>query len=451
MDVALDSNVILNDPRMEGNAFHNLLDYLKKTDSKLILSKVVFDEVISRYPELLRPALHKAVTPVRALKNLVFDSEINIPRIDFDRETGRLKQKLLKPSDYVSSVVVDNFSDVRVEEVVRRGIQRIPPANGAGEELRDVIHWLMLLAYARTSVREIAFITNDKHFREATARQSLEKEVQENRASLHFYSSLDEFIKAEAPAPRNLEEADAFALYGKAQVLERFEIEARRFFPTLWPAASSVGVTGRDVRLVRGELYDVGPDSKFGELEFSGEIRARVTELSFAGNSYGQSLTANSYAPLFSGRSPSSVVPSAGSQYTPPYTINTSYLVAPVFSGQSFSSNNAWSVPETGDNSGPATFTSNYLISTMPNNPTSIVENVSEFDVKGTIVVSIRVVSGSVTNIETERFELGDGPNVGLTPATGCRRAAASGDHSIFIREPNNEPRIRSIWRRTSS
>jgi hypothetical protein len=394
MDVALDSNVILNDPRMEGNAFHNLLDYLKKTDSRLVLSKAVFDEVIARYPDLLRPAVHKAITPVRALRNLVFDAEINLPTIDFDRETSRLKQKLLKPSDYVSSLLVDNFSDVRAEEVARRGIQRIPPANGAGEELRDVIHWLMLLAHARSSAREIAFITNDKHFREGTARQSLEKEVQENKAGIHFYSSLDEFIKAEAPAPRNLEEADAFALYGKSQVQDRFEIEARRFFPTLWPTASSVGVTGRNVRLVRGELYDVGPDSKFGELEFSGEIRTRVTEVSFTANSYGQSFAANSYGQLFSGRSPAVVVPNVGAQYTPAYAINTGSLVAPVFSGQSFSSNNA-------------TFTSDYLISTMPNNPTSIVENVSEFDVKGTIVVSLRVVSGRVTNIETERFELG--------------------------------------------
>jgi hypothetical protein len=30
MDVALDANIILNDPRMQGNAFHNLLAYLKK-------------------------------------------------------------------------------------------------------------------------------------------------------------------------------------------------------------------------------------------------------------------------------------------------------------------------------------------------------------------------------------------------------------------------------------
>jgi hypothetical protein len=34
---------------------------------------------------------------------------------------------------------------------VKRGIERIPPANGGGEELRDVVHWLMLLAYASGS------------------------------------------------------------------------------------------------------------------------------------------------------------------------------------------------------------------------------------------------------------------------------------------------------------
>jgi hypothetical protein len=44
MDVSLDANIILNGPRMLGNAFHNLLAYLRKTDSRLVSSKIVFDE-----------------------------------------------------------------------------------------------------------------------------------------------------------------------------------------------------------------------------------------------------------------------------------------------------------------------------------------------------------------------------------------------------------------------
>jgi hypothetical protein len=169
MDVALDSNVILNDPRMEGDAFHSLLDYLKKTNSRLVLSRIVLDEVIARYPERLRPAIHKATTAVGTLSSLALDAKIKLPVVDVTRATRRLKQKLLKPSQHVSSLIVNNFADIKIEDVAKRGIERIPPANGAGEELRDVIHWLMLLAYARASKRELAFITGDEHFRHGTA------------------------------------------------------------------------------------------------------------------------------------------------------------------------------------------------------------------------------------------------------------------------------------------
>ena len=49
MDVSLDSNIYLSDLRMEGIAFRSLLDYLRKTQSRIILPKVVLDEVIAKY------------------------------------------------------------------------------------------------------------------------------------------------------------------------------------------------------------------------------------------------------------------------------------------------------------------------------------------------------------------------------------------------------------------
>jgi hypothetical protein len=386
MDVALDANLILSDPRMEGNAFRGLLDYLKKTNSRLVLSKVVLDEVVARYPDRLQPVLHKATTAVRQLRNLVFDDKIQVPAIDVDHETGELRKKLLQPSK------------VLIGEVVRRGIERIPPANPEGEELRDVIHWLMILAHARTSARELAFITEDKHFKEGTAlHPRLERDVQENRVELHFYPTLYDFIRAEAPPPKNLSEDDAFALYGRSQVGDRFEIEARRFFQNLWPAASSVQVIGRDARLRRGALYDVAPESQFGELEFSGEITVRVTELLFP----------NQYLSNVSSWSPSPVVSGISSPYMSGVgaviNLHAGNLIAPAFSGQSFPSNEGLTLSDLAGKGSPGLAFLSGPISTSP----SVIEKVSEFHARGVIVISLRVVSGTVTNIETERFELG--------------------------------------------
>jgi len=395
MDVALDANLILNDPRMEGNAFRSLLDYLRKTNSRLVLSKVVMDEVIARYPERLRPAHHKTIAPIRALKNLVFDAEINIPTIDLERETNRLKEKLLKPSEHVKSLILDDFSDISVEEVARRGIQRMPPASGAGEELRDVIHWLMVLAHTRGSKKEIAFITADGHFQhEGDLHPRLQMEVAENKSRLHFYPSLDDFIKAQAPPPRNLSEDDAFALYGRSQVGDRFEIEARKFFQSLWPTASSVQVIGRDVLLTRGAVYDVAPQSQFGELEFSGEIRVRVTEILFTPNNYN--------VPDISW-GPATIMSDMGSPYMSgsAFNLHAGSLIDPT--GQNFPGGTNFTLSDLAGKGSSLPTVSAGLTLTSPD----VIEIASEFHARGVIVISLRVVSGSVTNIETEKFELG--------------------------------------------
>jgi hypothetical protein len=404
MDVALDANAILNDPRMQGNAFHSLLDYLKKTNSRLVLSKVVLDEAIARYTDRLRPAIHKARAAVCTLDSLLLDARVELPKIDEKREARWLRKRLLKPSRQVkSSVILNNFPDVKMEEVARRGIERIPPANGKGEELRDVIHWLMVLAYARASKQEIAFITGDEHFRHETAlHPRLKKDLEDNDVSLRFHVSIDEFIKAYAPAPRELTEGGAFEYYGKSHVMDRFEIEARKFFPARWPAASTFEIVRRDVRLMRGALYDVAPNSQFGELEFSGEVEVRVTtELPAITSEF-------TNFPLMANRPVTNLplygYPGAVSPVLPSYGYPN--LVSPV---QGFSAH--YGEPATMFYSGQSlglTLRADFAFKSIPNMPTSFVEDVSEFRATGRLVISLRIVSGKVKNIETESFQLGE-------------------------------------------
>jgi len=401
MDVALDANAILNDPQMQGNAFNSLLDYLKKTNSKLVLSKVVLDEVIARYPERLRKANRNARAAVGALNSLLFDAKINFPAIDEKVETRKLKQKLLEPSQHVKSLIIENFAEIKIEEVVKRGIERVPPANGAGEELRDVIHWLMLLAHARTSKQEIAFISNDGHFRqEAAFHPLLEKDVRENEVGLHFYASFDQFIKAHAPAPLQLTEADAFGYIGKSHVMDRFETEARGVFRANWPTASSISLVQRDVQLVGGALYNVGPDSQFGELEFSGTLEVLVTTEMVTINPYPGNYPwlpeLDSVYPSLIGYGANALAERAAE--SKPHS--TGLLGIPQLFGPSgetllgsmfVTRENAFKIPNT--------FASPQFAS-----PSA---TVNKFRLAGGLVLSIRVVSEKVVKIETERFQLG--------------------------------------------
>jgi hypothetical protein len=128
MDVVLDANAYLSDPRMEGNAFRSLLDYLRKTQSNLIVPKLVLDEVIGRYPDRLGPQIRRAISEISSLRNLLLAARLTkIPEINFEREKRALRSKIFRPSKYVRSIVLKDFSGISIAEVALRGVERIPP------------------------------------------------------------------------------------------------------------------------------------------------------------------------------------------------------------------------------------------------------------------------------------------------------------------------------------
>jgi hypothetical protein len=409
MDVALDANIILNDPRMEGNAFQSLLDYLRMTNSRLVLSKVVIDEVIARYPERLKSKIKDASRAVGILKGIVVGSEIDLPFIEVDRETRLLEQRLLKPSKSIeASHLVNNYSEIQIEEIVKRGIQRIPPANAAGEELRDVIHWLLILEHLRQSNSDLAFITADKHFQqEAALLPCLAQEIRDGHLPLHFYVSLDDFIKANSPAPHNLSETDAFSLLGKTHVLDRFEIEAR---PFLNASLASGRIVEREARLIRGALYDVGPESQFGELEFDAEMTSRViTEVPIVNSILG-------YSPFTEEAMP-------GVNYLVPGGLNAQLnfddsgdwwkgppIVSPIglpIKGTIIEG--AMRVPPADTHDYFVPSISDYASASFilaPHHSGTSTESSSEFHIAGSIVISLRAVSGKIINVQTERVEV---------------------------------------------
>jgi hypothetical protein len=68
---------------------------------------------------------------------------------NFVLETEALKESMLNVGKSVTVEFLQDCSGVDVLEVSRRGARRIPPASSNGEELRDVIHWLAILSYAK--------------------------------------------------------------------------------------------------------------------------------------------------------------------------------------------------------------------------------------------------------------------------------------------------------------
>jgi len=102
------------------------------------------------------------------------------------------------------------------------------------------------------------------------------------RSSCTFYKAIDDFIKAHAPAPKNLTEDEAFQFVSRQFLLDTFEIEARRFFPRYWGSDTEVEISDRRISFVRAALHDVGGGSHFGEMEVSADLNLFLSRTEYS-------------------------------------------------------------------------------------------------------------------------------------------------------------------------
>ncbi len=211
MDVILDSNVFLKDPKFESPQFGELLAYLRRTGSKLVIPSMVTLEVIERYKESLRSSLKTAYRSWGSFAKIRMSPHPEFPHIDFDQEVQKLKEHLLKVSSGIQTVQWSDVSGIDVNEIARRGAKRLRPANQNGEELRDVILWLTVFQYARKTNQEIVFISDDHGFRQAEDKDDLHSELVEEIAGaklpIHFYRNISAFLTSHSLSQEPIEEA----------------------------------------------------------------------------------------------------------------------------------------------------------------------------------------------------------------------------------------------------
>ena len=175
--------------------------------------------------------------------------------------------------------------------------------------------------------------------------------------------------------------------------MDFFKREARRHFPRYWPDASSFEVVSRDVRFTRGALYDVGPESQYGELEFSGELKIRVTT--------SKPVSTVSYASgpgsFFSTATP--ITPEDALVGVSRLGLHNLFLPR--------ESEAAWKTVSLG-----AGKTNQLLsMSSLLNAPTysiPVETTTHDFSLSGALIISMRLVSGKVTNLGFEKIELGE-------------------------------------------
>ena len=201
MRIILDSNIYVADFRMAGISFSNLFDFIRKTQSTLIIPRIVREEVIQRYIDRFNEQVRQTAKSWKAFQYLMLDREpAKFEKPELKYQIRELRRRLRVP---VKGVITEYFPDVSgvdVNEVALRGIRRTPPASQDGEELRDVLIWFQVLSLAKTKTEITAFISADAGFWDGDVlRGQILQDIATSKGSVQVHKNIDTFIKANSP------------------------------------------------------------------------------------------------------------------------------------------------------------------------------------------------------------------------------------------------------------
>lgn len=180
-----------------------LVDYLKKTPWKLVMSEVVEAEVKARVRREFQDNARKLG---QALRNARRHRVLGVPEFELELAVDLSYAAWESHWDRVMEEVEAERIYISVEaarDAATRAAERVPPCNGQGEGMRDALIWAGLLEAAGplATYDSVAFVSPDGHFNGPDGRslkEELGRDLQERVARVSYYPSLDDFLKERA-------------------------------------------------------------------------------------------------------------------------------------------------------------------------------------------------------------------------------------------------------------
>jgi predicted DNA-binding protein len=176
-----------------------LLDYAQRTESRIVLSGLVQEELLAHKIRQLEGQWDAYVRSAGLVRTFVPSTPVPPEKPDFEKigneQVATLRKKLRSPD-------ILPVTEAQMREAVRRAVRRVPPCTERGEEIRDAILWAQVAEIVRKDkTGPVAFISaNTRQFaaKDGSLLPVLAEEVRPSR--LVYYPSLDAFAKQHATA-----------------------------------------------------------------------------------------------------------------------------------------------------------------------------------------------------------------------------------------------------------
>ena len=200
MRVILDTNVIQADPLMRSGRFDVLLEFVRKTESTIVLPQLVHDELQANYARDLQSRINKwisAKNQVNGLLPTTVDANLEVDVAEATRSyLEYVRTRLGVPDNSIVPYRNDHLADV-----LKRAIARRRPCSDKGEEIRDAVLWHHVLDLAAESNDRVVFVsqnTGQFSLDKIALHPELAEEVSSRGLRVEYYPSLEEFGRQHA-------------------------------------------------------------------------------------------------------------------------------------------------------------------------------------------------------------------------------------------------------------
>ncbi len=201
MDIVLDSNIYRSDFLFRTKDLDVLHDYLTKTNSRIIIPQIIFDEVIGLY----RRALNERIAAYKGasgnLNIIITETKDHIipVNLNIDNETAKYETYILNQLNIEKNDIIP-YDNTYLPEVAKRGILRQKPSGDDGQGFRDTIIWLTIKDYCSIChEKQIIFISNNtrdfSNEEKNNLHESLIEECDQKKIKINYYKSIKEFIE----------------------------------------------------------------------------------------------------------------------------------------------------------------------------------------------------------------------------------------------------------------
>ncbi len=196
MKIILDSNIFVEDFLMKSIKFSNLFDFLKKTNSEIVIFQIVFQEVIALYRRKLIEKLDKYYKSKEELLKIFNNKPFENQDINIDNQV-KIYETFFRDKFNLSKHNLTRYKDNYLGEIVTRAIVHKKPFSKSGKGFRDTLIWLTLLDFIKNSkLNQFVFISNDTNAfgNNNQLHTSLGEEL-ESKIEVAYYNTIDSFIR----------------------------------------------------------------------------------------------------------------------------------------------------------------------------------------------------------------------------------------------------------------